>query len=172
MLLLLGSFFIAVRIFESQRQLAFVPTSTTTTTLPIAQNTVVATTTSAYAFSVPSTDGKIIPTRNFLSDSSVAKDEGDETYYALSGGLDPSQTGSPYQIGYDGDTQTFYILLYKNPVDQYRLQAQQELEQKLGISAQDMCRLDAFVVTMPGVADAYLHTNLKFSFCRGATALP
>lgn len=90
--------------------------------------------------------------------------------YAIVGGIDTEQ--SPYDIFYQETDDYFGITLYKEPLGTNRLLAQTRLQETLGITNDEMCRLNYVVAPGPGVAETYEGVNLGFSFCPGATVLP
>jgi hypothetical protein len=113
-----------------------------------------------------------ITVRNFKDDPTTVPDTHNAGYYYLAGGINPAITHPPYQVFYDEAHQYFGITLYKEPLGQYRKEAEQSLTKSLGLTQDQMCRLNYFIGTAPGVDDLYLAKNLGFSFCPGATALP
>jgi hypothetical protein len=94
---------------------------------------------------------------------------------------DPSNVGKYYltsfsstefAISYDASTQFFTIALQQEPIGHARLDAQQYLQQALGISQNQLCYLNYYLGTDDHTSDTYAGKNLGFSFCPGATALP
>jgi tetratricopeptide (TPR) repeat protein len=86
----------------------------------------------------------------------------------------PAEDGTfdaPYLIDYLSQTQAFNIMIYEEPIGEVRQQAEQYLEQQLGISQTDMCRLNYTVIAPNSVNQIYGGQNLGFSFCPGATQL-
>ena len=118
-------------------------------------------------------DSTPIVARNFLHDPGVIANPYHTTdYYILVGTDDPSAPNPPYEIDYSGKDQSFGVTLYKEPLGQYRTQAEQDLMKRLGISQTDMCRIAYVLAVGPGVNETFAGKNLGFSFCPGATALP
>jgi hypothetical protein len=81
-------------------------------------------------------------------------------------------TSTDYNIGYDGVAKSFTIALLKEPLGNSRKEAEQFLMTTLGITQQQMCSLNYYVGTTYFVNESYDSSNLGFSFCPGAVALP
>ena len=120
---------------------------------------------------VLSVDGAAITVRNFKEDSTVKAFPNDSGDYILAGGEDPSVTNAPYSMIYVASDQSFTVSLLVEPLGQFRLQAEKELLQKLGISTATACLLRYQVLTPYRVNPLYSGKNLGFSFCPGATPL-
>jgi hypothetical protein len=117
--------------------------------------------------------GTPITTRNFLNDPGVIHNPNNTPDYdILVGTSDPSAPNPPYEIDYSAKDQSFGITLYKEPLGQYRIEAENDLMKRLGITQTQMCNINYIVATGPGINDTYAGKNLGFSFCPGATALP
>ena len=143
----------------------------TQTQFPNSGNTNTSSSTSQL-LSVATLTGGSVLVKNFENSPTTAKDPTGDGYYYVSGGLYQNQTHAPYQIFYDSEHQYFGITLYKEPLGQYRTQAENELMQDLGISQQQMCSLNYDISVGQGINDLYVGQNLGFSFCPGAVALP
>jgi len=117
-------------------------------------------------------NGYTVAVNDFKDDPATVKDPNNAGYYYLAGGASPALTHPPYQIFYTDSDLSFTITLYKEPIGQYRKQAEQELMQKLGTNETIMCNLNYTVATVNGLEPAYDGVNLGFSFCPGATVLP
>lgn len=119
--------------------------------------------------------GGTIVVNNFLKDPQTAQNPLNRDYFGLNYSIDQrgsAITQSPFIIMYIASTQYFNIELLQEPLGQVRELAQQYLEQRLGISAFDLCRLNYTVGTPSNVSQLYGGINLGFSFCTGATKLP
>ncbi|MDP2665449.1 MAG: hypothetical protein Q8P23_02250 [bacterium] len=122
--------------------------------------------------------GTIIPTRDFLHDSSTG--EYPTTGYFYLGYhtpdtrvVDTTATSSPpYLIGYVAATQYFSIELLSEPIGTTRVAAEQFLMKDLSISQSQMCQLSYMVAVPNSVNSQFAGKNLGFSFCPGATVLP
>jgi hypothetical protein len=90
--------------------------------------------------------------------------------YVIAGGRDAES--APYDIFYQEMDNYFGITLYKEPLGEQRRLAEEELQRTLGITNDQMCRLNYVVAPGPGIAETYEGVNLGFSFCPGATVLP
>ena len=128
--------------------------------------------------SITSVDGGTIQTINFIADPATAKDPINAGYYYLGyhmneGFPDPTASDNPpYVISYIDSTQYFNIALLQEPIGSVREEAQQYLMQHLGISQDQMCRLNYMVSVPDRVNSQFSSKNLGFSFCPGATVLP
>lgn len=120
---------------------------------------------------VQTSDKKTLSVHDFSQDTDVQTDPNIPGQYFLAGGVFADQT-TPYQVFYQSDDDYFGITLYHEPLKATRAAAEIELMNRLGISKDDMCRLNYVVAPGPGVNDAYAGENLGFSFCPGATKLP
>ena len=121
---------------------------------------------------ITTSTGNSITVKNFENTPTTVKDPSGDGYYYVAGGANVNTTHAPYQIFYDSQHQYFGITLYKEPLGQYRTQAEDELMQELGISQQQMCSLNYDVSAGPGINDLYSSENIGFSFCPGAVPLP
>lgn len=115
------------------------------------------------------TSGGSITVLNFLDDPEIVADPVNSGYYDL--GYSTTNT-PPFMITYIATTQYFNIELLQEPIGQTREFAQQYLEQHLGISESDLCRLRYTVSAPSNVSSLYGGASLGFSFCPGATVLP
>ena len=94
-------------------------------------------------------------------------------YHMKEGFPDPTASDNPpYVISYIDSTQYFNIALLQEPIGSVREEAQQYLMQHLGISQDQMCRLNYMVSVPDRVNSQFSSKNLGFSFCPGATVLP
>ena len=173
----------------------FVSGSTPSTTvqqtpgLPIASSTVssptvsgsfsTSTTGTTISFATPS--GAVATVRDFIHNGETVADTVNPGSYVLAGtvgycladGTCPS--GYPttnFSISYDEKTHFFNIVLLKEPLGAVRLEAEQFLASRLGITGQQLCGLDYSIGAPYWVNTTYADKNLGFSFCPGATVLP
>ena len=120
-------------------------------------------------------DGSLMTVKNFLQNSDTAQDPiNPGLYYLGYRSFDlpnsPGNLKAPYYIIYD-KSQTFTIALNQEPISQNRLLMEQDLEARLGISQQSICKL-RYIVSVPlHVNQYYYGYNLGFSFCPGAVKL-
>jgi len=136
-----------------------VPTSNTGTTVPTQR------------MSLPATDGGTITVENFLNSPDTVADAVNPGYYGLNYSM-PTATSSPYLITYIASTHYFNIELLQEPLGQVRALAQQYLEQRLGISASDLCKLNYTISAPSSVSNFYGGVSLGFSSCPDAITLP
>ncbi len=119
-----------------------------------------------------------VQTNNFITDPTTVKDPINTGYYYLGyhvseGVPDPTATANPpYIITYISTTHYFNIALLQEPIGSVRLQAEQYLMNRLGITQAQMCQLDYMVSVPDRVNSQFSGLNLGFSFCPGATVLP
>ena len=122
--------------------------------------------------SLATTDGGKVMVQNFMSKSDTVADAVNRGYYILGPSTQSVTTMPPYLITYIASTQYFNIELLQEPIGQIRELAQQYLEQYLGISASDLCKINYTVSTPSSVNKTYGGASLGFSFCPGAVVLP
>ncbi len=122
--------------------------------------------------SVSTINGGTIIVKNFILLQTTMPDPSNPGNYYLSGTPDVTVSHAPYQIFFSTIDKSFGITLYKEPLGQYRKQAEQELQKDLGISNDQLCTLNYYISAGTGVSPVYSNKNLGFSFCPGATALP
>ena len=146
----------------------------------VQNTTATATSTSAQAVTMSVTDanGGYIQTSNFLADPSTVKDSNNSGYYYLGYHTKNDFSGSsatvapPYIIAYIDSTNYFNIALLQEPIGITREEAQQYIMAHLGITENQMCRLNYMISVPYWVNSQYAGKNLGFSFCPGATVLP
>lgn len=143
--------------------------ATTTAVSGFAQGTVM---------TVAGVGGGTIQTVNFMNDPATVKDPINSSHYYLGYHVNegvPDQTASdnpPYTITYISETQYFNVALLQEPIGIIRKEAQQYFMARLGISQDQMCRLNYMVSVPNRVNSQFSGRNLGFSFCPGATKLP
>lgn len=134
--------------------------------------------TSGTILSLSAVDGGTIQVNNFINDPTTAKDPINQGYYYLGyhvneGISDPTATDNPpYIIEYISATQYFNVALLQEPIGPVREEAQQYLMTHLGITQNQLCRLNYMVSVPDRVNSQFTGKNLGFSFCPGATVLP
>lgn len=92
---------------------------------------------------------------------------GPDTGYQVAGSVDGA-----YQTLYFPQDSYFLISLLGEPLGQNRIAAENALRDKLGLSDEQLCKLNVEVRTTSGVNDTYAGKDLGLSFCPGATKLP
>jgi hypothetical protein len=123
-------------------------------------------------------DGTILMVRDFLRASTTGEYPNVGYYYlgyhtASAGVVDATATDNPpYLISYISATQYFNIALLQEPLGAIRSDAEQFLMTDLGISQDEMCRINYMVSVPDRVNSLYAGKNLGFSFCPGAVKLP
>lgn len=93
--------------------------------------------------------------------------------YCLADGTCPA--GYPttkFSVSYNAETHFFTVVLLEEPLGTTRLEAEQFLIDRLGVTTQTLCAVDYSVGTPYWVNEGYAGKNLGFSFCPGATKLP
>jgi hypothetical protein len=157
-------------------------TSGSSVTLPSSGNVPVSTSINPVQeqslITIAGSGGSVIPTLDFIHASTTGEYPNAGYYYLgyhspLQGILDPTATDSPpYIIEYINATQFFNISLLQEPIGEVREKAQQYLMTQLGISQDQMCRLNYSLGVPARVNSQYAGRELGFSFCLGATKLP
>lgn len=128
--------------------------------------------------SVATEGGGSVQTNNFKKDPDVGQYPTPDYYYLgfhtpAGDAFDGTATANPpYLITYIDSTQYFNIGLLQEPIGTTRIQVEQYLMSKLGISQGQMCRLQYMLSVPNSVNQSYSGTNLGFSFCPGAVQLP
>ncbi len=120
---------------------------------------------------VAGTDGQTYEIKDFKNDPATLSDKNNPGQYILAGGRTPSPLTTPFSILYIDSIQNFNITLLREPIGDIRLQAEQLLLQRLGISQEKMCGLRYSVGVPESVNSFYAGKNLGFSFCPGAVKL-
>jgi len=77
-----------------------------------------------------------------------------------------------YHIVYFSEDTSFLISLLAEPLGANRLDAEDELRAKLGLTNDQLCQLPVEVATSIYVNESYAGQNLGLSFCPGAVVLP
>lgn len=114
-----------------------------------------------------------LPTNDFLTSPDTYQDPVNAGYYSLGNPINQAATSTtPYLIMYIESTRFFTIELVQEPIGEARTQAELYLEQRLGLSPSDLCKLNYTLSVPVSVSQEYAGRNLGFSFCPGATVLP
>lgn len=93
--------------------------------------------------------------------------------YCLPNGSCPhGASTTDYSITYGEKTHSFTITLLKEPIGAARAEAEQFLQQTLGVFGATLCGADYYVGAPNYVNALYSGKNLGFSFCKDATPLP
>ncbi len=155
----------------------------TSALFPSSQSFSVATTStgSSSTMLINASDGGTVLTNDFIHNGVTLPDTANSGRYLLAGNLgycisDAQQcqagTTTNFNIFYNSTDDSFIIALLEEPLGQVRLEAQQFLMMTLGISQNEMCRLNYRIGTTSNVNSFYGGKNLGFSFCPRATVLP
>lgn len=131
------------------------------------------------SFDTPS--GATITVSDFIHNNETVPDTANPGSYVLAGDLGycladgtcpKGASVTDFSVSYDEKTHFFNIILLAEPLGTSRLNAEQFVESRLGISGQQACSLNYYVGTPYWVNSNYDNKNLGFSFCPGATVLP
>ncbi len=134
--------------------------------------------TTSQTLALIASDGGIVNVKNFLNDAETEADPINNGFYVLGYPLEKLSTDSigstsvPYLITYTVSTQYFNVELLQEPLGQSRELAQNYLQQHLGITEKDMCRLGYTLGAPNEVSQLYGGASLGFGFCPGAVKLP
>lgn len=135
-----------------------------------------------------------ITVRNFLSDADVIKTTptamsddvtslpfyslgmqpyGDSNVFASSStSLPPTALEKGYEINFEPHTRAFTIFIFKEPIGEVRRAMTNDLAQRLGVEAHDLCNLVAYVWVSPLANKLFTARNIGFSGCAGAPVFP
>lgn len=179
-IIFIGLFVLAFRLTSSITP----PTANTSTApstvqpiIPSGQSVTIAPSVQVATTSVVNTGLEVTPKVDFINDPTTYKDPINLGYYYLNyqANYSASTTVSgnrSYMIEYISATQYFNIELLQEPIGPIRVEAEQYLMSRLGISQSEMCKLNYSIGTTNRVNSRYAGLNLGFSFCPGAVALP
>jgi hypothetical protein len=127
-------------------------------------------------------DGSVIVARNFMNNGTTIEDPANNGTYYLQGssgacvpdGSCPvAGTQTDFTIVYYSKEHAFVIGLGEEPLGEVRMRAEKYLQQTLGLTNDQMCKLNYSVGTTVYVNATYgTMDNLGFSFCPGAVVLP
>lgn len=126
-------------------------------------------------------DGSYVVAKDFVNNGVTFEDPANEGTYYVAGTLDycledgscPSTGTTGFAVLYLEEGQEFLIALTEEPLGEMRVRAEQYLKATLGLSDAEMCALKYSVGTSVSVNRTYGSiSNLKFSFCPDAIALP
>src|SRR3989344_34805 len=129
-------------------------------------------------FSIPTSSGTSIYAKDFLTDPATVSDQVNTGHYYLgyheyAGVPDSTATDDPpYVIEYIASTHFFIIVLLQEPLGAIRKDVEDYLMTHLGISQDEMCQLKYQLGVPARISTRYAGTDLRFSFCPGATVLP
>jgi hypothetical protein len=98
------------------------------------------------------------------------------TVFSMSDGLYnllplETYTSRTFNVIYNENNQSFAVALLKEPLVEARYDAQQYMMQTLGVDAQDLCKLNAYVGVSFGVNELYSGLPLGFPGCQGSLPL-
>lgn len=77
-----------------------------------------------------------------------------------------------YSIVYFEDKTTFVVTIYKRPLSDTRLLAEQDLLKKLGLSEKEACNLNVNLGTIASVDENLSGKNFGLSFCPNGISFP
>ncbi|MBC7836684.1 hypothetical protein H7X87_02800 [Acetobacteraceae bacterium] len=167
---------------SSQQGSNYSNTNTSSNTGGTGQSTVIVTPTqpttgtstsqTSRTLAISTNDGASVMVHDFKSDPNTILHPSLSGHYYLAGGIDPVPT-TPFRTFYLDSDQSFRVTLFEEPLGQTRLAAENDLMQRLGIQASEMCRLKYIVSVPEWVNEIYSNKgNLGWSFCPTGTALP
>ncbi len=127
------------------------------------------------------TDGGTTSTLDFINNGTTFEDAANPGNYYLAGTSEYCQpdgscpTAGPsenFTILYYGGDSSFIIGIMTEPLGQVREEAEQYLKEILGITNEEMCKLNYTIGSSAYVNQTYGGENLGFSFCPDAVLLP
>jgi hypothetical protein len=122
-----------------------------------------------------------VAVKDFIHNGVTAADVENQGKYYLAGspgycmpdGTCPHGAQAPnYIVTYDAASQSFVVALTSEPIGTARRDATQFMLRALGVTEQDLCRLNYYLGTDIQVNPTYAGRNLGFAGCPGAVKLP
>ncbi|MBU1292954.1 hypothetical protein KJ819_02700 [Patescibacteria group bacterium] len=93
--------------------------------------------------------------------------------YCLADGTCPQGASSDrFSISYDSQKQFFTVVLLKEPLNESRLAAETFLIERLGVSRESLCLLNAYVGVPYWINDRFADGTVGFSACPQSVRLP
>ncbi len=93
--------------------------------------------------------------------------------YCLEDGSCPEGANTDnFSITYNNEIQSFNIVLLAEPLRRSREASERFLIERLGLSKEDLCRLNYNLGVPYFVNEQFAGQNLRFSFCKDAIVLP
>lgn len=121
------------------------------------------------------TDTGEIQVKNFVRDSETVKDPVNKDTYYLGNHypFDGSKPAQPleYSIMYIPSIHYFNVSLLSEPIAISRVHAEEFLLEHLGVSRQELCRLNYMVSVPYYVNEYYTSQDLRFSFCPDSVSI-
>lgn len=110
---------------------------------------------------------------SFLQGPDAKEDQNNPGTFYLGNQPPSDESSAPaYLISFNEQTHYFNIVIYQEPIGENRKKAEQYLQQKLGLTQEQMCSLKYSLGVPDWVNSQYSDMNLGFSFCSGAVQLP
>ena len=168
-------------VLTQHKQLPSNNSSSSTSTFPISGNSPQSNTSNGSgSYSVVNTMGGMITTKYFIHNGKTVVDALNSDDYYLAGSpvycTNSSCPSAPpsgdYYVVSRQSAKAFIIGLLNEPLGNSRQEAEQFLMGTLGISENQMCNLNYYVLATSDVNSVYAGKNLGFSFCPGAIPLP
>lgn len=104
--------------------------------------------------------------------SSVQPEWANETTKAVLGSDADAFMVVYFTPDHEGGQGQFIVSINTEPFGDTRKRAEVALQNKLGLTNEELCKLSVVVSTNPGANNLYKGQNLGFSFCPGAIVLP
>lgn len=129
----------------------------------------------------PISEVSLIPgvtVKDFLNDGETKADPMNPGNYIVYGGtgycieeLCDEDHGNTFLIEYDSQIRHFSVLIIREPVKDVRKNVQSVLSEKLGVSQQDLCKLNYSVYVPYWVTEDYSGVDIRFEGCQDALRL-
>lgn len=126
-------------------------------------------------------NGTNVATRDFFHNGVTIADVANAGNYLLAGNLGycltdqqkcQAASSTNFSVYYMSSSQSFIITLTEEPIGLARVQMEQFLLSTLGLTQDQLCKLNYLVGVTQDVNPQFTGNNLGFSFCPGATVLP
>ncbi len=132
-------------------------------------------------FQIQGQNGTALSVKDFVHNGETIPDPNQAESYQLAGSLGycnadgTCPTGAKtedFSISYSAKYQFFNIVLLAEPLSKSRIEAEQFLMSRLGLTQDQLCELNYALGTTVHVNSVYGGEELRFSFCPGAIKLP
>ncbi len=117
-------------------------------------------------------DGSTIQLPEFITQNEKTTKLTPETFREIAGGNNLNFSISYLPYNKENSQIQFTVILNKLPLSKSRVEAENALRTKLGLSNEELCKLDLSVYVFGWINKDLAGQNLGLSFCDGAMDLP